>query len=453
MASKVSKKLGKRLDKLTDQWNIIIPKDIVEEFVKQQLEKISSQVTLSGFRKGKAPISEVDKKYGEDAFYRSIREVIGKYVDEIKNEEKYNLLTSPSVGFTSEVKRGKDLSISVNFTKKPKIDDIKYEKFKFDVHELELDDEDKKEEIDRFRSRMAKHTLIKEQKAVENGDMVDLDFVGKTGDGVEFAGGSAKGYKLEIGSKTFVENFEEQIIGHKKGETFDVKVKFPEVYHSTELQGKNATFSTTINDVYSKELPELNDDFAKSLGFKNGIGEIKDILFQNLKNIYESQMKQLLETNVFETLLSKIKFDLPENLLETRVNEFTADEQKKAEEKKEKFDEKATKKKYEEMLRKNYSIQLLVDNIAEKNDISVSEDEVMNMVEQNAIRNGLNIKEEKEKVKKDDNLIAYMEQMIKRSKVFNFIYEKIDKNIIKLNKKGFEEFLNKERNKIANNKK
>ena len=446
MAKEIKKKLIKKFDKLTNLWSITIPVDITKEEIEKQLKNFQLQVNIDGFRKGNAPLDVVEKKYGEDALYRAINVILRKSINEIIDENKYTLAMTPEVTFTKELKKNDENVINVTIVKKPEIPEIKYDKFEFDVYELELSQEDKDKELSDFANKMAKQKLVDDMREVKNGNIVDIDFVGKL-DGVEFEGGKAKGYKLEIGSKSFIEGFEEQIIGHKKGDVFDIKVKFPENYHSKELQGKDAVFTITLNDVYIKEKPELNDDFAKTLGFKE-MKEIEDLLFSNTKNMYDIQMKQLLKNDIFNSIISKTKFDLPETMIDREIDEKL--NQQKEEDKTGKFDEKKVRNELKENIYKSYYSFYLTDNIAEKNAISVSDDDINQAVSQDAIRSGFDVKEALDKIKNDEKMKNYISFTIKESKVYDFIFDNVKKKIKKLNKSQFDEFLEnayKQRNK------
>lgn len=450
------KKIIKKIDSLTEDWSIVIAKDEIEEAIKEELVKIQSRVHLDGFRKGNAPIDVIKKQYGDDAFYRAVNNCIRKNINEIIDEEKLALAMRPEVSMKDELEQGKDISAVVRFILKPEMPkNMELKKISVDVVELELTEEDKKEELERFREKMAKRELDETGKNVEKGDLVDIDFVGSR-EGENFGGGTAYHYKLEIGSNTFVEGFEEQIIGHKKGDIFDLNVKFPENYHSSDLADKDATFKITLHDIFVSKKPELNDEFAKSIGFED-MEKLKDLLFQNLKNVYEAQMKDLIKGSVFEAVIKGNKFDLPKSVIEQeaeeKLNKEKEEYEKRAEENKnnkdfkEKFDEKELLKKITEDLTKSYSAFYLTEHIAEQNNISVNEDEVKQTITQEAIRTGANVEEMLKNIDKDDKLKNYIAFSIKEAKVFNYIYDNISKNITNKDRKAFEQYLTEQRKK------
>lgn len=454
MGNEVIKKIIKKIDKLTNQWSIYIPSVAINKELKEQLEKVRAKVHIDGFRNGKAPLEIVEKRYGEEALYKAVNSIVHKTITEIVEEGKYKLAMSPEISFNGETfKKDEDVTIKVKIVQKPKIPEIKYDKVKFDVYELELSDSEKEEEMNNFRNKMAKQKLVEIDRPVNNGDAVDIDFVGKTADdNTEFSGGSAKGYKLEIGSNSFIEGFEKQIIGHKKGETFDINVTFPEEYHVSTLKGKKAIFTITINDIYEKELPELTDEFAKTLGFES-LEKVRSLLFDNVKNVFESNEKQLLKGKVFDAVIEQNKFDLPENAINDEIEDKVsreAEEAKKNDDKK--FNEKKVRQHIHDSLYKSYASFYLTDYIAEKNAIEVSEDEVKQVATQDAIRNGMNIKDVLDRLKNDSKLYNYISYAIKETKVFEFIYDRIKKNVKKLDRKSFEKYLEDERKKLAENK-
>ena len=452
MAKEIKKKISKKIDSLTQDWLITIPKDIIEDAINEELVKIQKDVKMDGYRQGHAPIEEVDKRYGDNAFYRALNSSIRKSINEILKDEEIKLAIQPEVDLIGEPKRGdKEVEVKARIVKKPTLPKINYEKIALDVVELELSEQDKKDELDRFAERMAKAVALKEERPVKKGDVVDINFTGRTAeDNVEFEGGQAKGYKLEIGSKSFIDGFEDQIIGHNKGEKFDVKVQFPKEYHASNLAGKDAIFAIELNDIFEKEKPELNDEFAKGLGFEN-IEKLKELLFKNLKDVYEGQMKNMLKDKLFDGIVDKYKFDLPESIIEKEVEDRLANEKERNKDNKD-WKEKDARKKLEEGLHKSYASFYLTDGIAEENAIEVSDKEIEQTAMQDAIRGGMNVNEVMENLKKDDRMKNYIGFALKEAKVFEFMFDKIKKNTTTLDKKGYEKFLEVERKKMAESK-
>ena len=443
------RKLAKKVDSLTHEWNITLYSDDLKETISEELKKIQARVHLDGFRNGHAPIDVVEKHYGEDALYRAVNSEIRKTIDEIVKDEEYNLAVSPEVTVASEIKKDKDINVVVRLVKKPEVPKINYEKFTFNVKELEMSEDDKNKEVERFRERMAKHNLDESGKSVEMGDLVDIDFIGRRADtNVEFPGGAAKGYKLEIGSHAFIDGFEDALIGHKKGDAVEIKVKFPEVYHSTELAGVEAIFSVKINDVFVKTLPELNAEFAKEIGFES-MDKVRELLFTNMKNFYESQMKGFLKDEIFETIIAKNKFDLPESVIENELEE-RLDKEKEAHKDDKKFNEKEARKAILAGLEKSYASFYLTDAIAKENAIEVTDDEVTSAATQDAIRGGMDVNKVLEQLQKDEQMRNYIRFAIKEAKVFDFIYDRVKKNVEKLDVAGFEKFFEEKRAEAEN---
>ena len=452
MAKEIKKKLSKKVDSLTQDWIITIPNEVIENGIKDELVKIQKDVKMDGYRQGHAPIEEIDKKYGENAFYRALNTAIRTSINEILADEKIKLAIQPEVDLEGQPKRGdKEIEAKVRIVKKPELPKINYEKIALDVVELELSEQDKKDELDRFAERMAKAVELKKQRAVKKGDIVDINFTGRTAkDNVEFEGGQAKGYKLEIGSKSFIDGFEDQIIGHNKGDKFDVKVQFPKEYHAQNLAGQDAIFAIELNEIFEKEKPELNDEFAKSLGFES-MEKIKELLFKNLKDVYEGQMKNMLKNKLFDGIVEKYKFDLPESIIEKEVEDRLANEKERNKDNKN-WKEKDVRKKIEEGLHKSYASFYLTDGVATENAIEVSDQEIEQTAMQDAIRGGMNVNEVLENLKKDDRMKNYIGFAIKEAKVFDFMFDKIKKNTTTLDKKGYEKFLEVERKKLEEGK-
>ena len=166
--------------------------------------------------------------------------------------------------------------------------------------------------------------LLTREGAAENGDTVDIDFEGFV-DGVAFEGGKAEHYSLVLGSGSFIPGFEEQIVGHKAGEEFDVNVKFPEEYQAEELAGKDATFKIKLHEVQYKELPELDDDFAKDVSEYDTLDELKDSIRKGIETNHEKQADQKVENDLIDQVVGGMKAEIPDAMIESRIEELVQD--------------------------------------------------------------------------------------------------------------------------------
>jgi trigger factor len=445
------KKSLKKNDKLIKEWLITVPANDLEEQIKVELiNEIQPKAKVQGFRQGHTPIDILDKHYGERAMYNVLNKVIQENIQQIYKEEDYSIAISPDVSFKSQPVRKKEVCVSITFTLKPIIPEIKYSKFSFSVSECELSADEKKEEMNRFLKRFGKDVLVgDENHKVENGDVVEIDFIGKI-DGVPFEGGAAKGYKLEIGSKSFIDNFEDQILSHKKGDSFDVSVKFPDGYHAKDLSGKPAVFSINLNNIYRKELPELNDEFAKTMNFES-VAKMEEMILNNAVNSLNKQAKNLIKKQVLDAIIEKYDFEIPETIVEREIVERMNNEKKKLadhvhdenckHDKHSDFNEKAFRKENTTQIEKSYRAFYFIDSVAKEQKIEVSKEEVQQVAIQEAIRSGADFKEIMNRIEKDEGLLNYISFSLKEDRVFEYVYGQINKDVKKLSMKKMQEFL------------
>lgn len=281
---------------------------------------------IPGFRKGKAPFEIVMKTYGPDLFYN---DALARIFDTVcvKEMEKQNFRPYSDY-FEPEIKqleRGKNVIITTKIASKPEVKIDKLPELKVEVKKEIASKKDVDEKIKQEQEKNTRITPIEKDRALKKGDFAILDFKGfianeKGEKGKAFEGGEAKDYQLEIGSNSFIPGFEEQMIGMKKGETKDLKLKFPEEYFSEELKGKDVIFEVTLHDIKEKIYPELDDEFAKDLGFDTLEEYRKDVekdLNKGLQLAYEEQVKKA----ILNVLASKIKVDIHEKILESKAEQ------------------------------------------------------------------------------------------------------------------------------------
>ena len=242
-----------------------------EEAMKKVYFKSAKYFNIPGFRKGKAPMQIVEKYYGKEIFYEdAFNELAGEALEEAVKENKLEVVSKPNIDVT-QIEKGKDLIFTAVMQTKPEAELGKYKGIEIKKVEYNVSNEDIEHELGHMQEHNARLVSI-EDRPVESGDIATIDFEGFV-DGVAFEGGKAEGHELEIGSNTFIPGFEDQIIGMKIDEEKDINVKFPEEYFSKELAGKDATFKVKVHEIKKKELPELDDEFAKDLSEFDTIDE------------------------------------------------------------------------------------------------------------------------------------------------------------------------------------
>ena len=282
-------------------------------------EKQKRRIRVPGFRQGKAPKKVIEKLHGEDVFYEeAIGFVYGKALDEAIAESKLDVVSVDDFNVIS-VNCKDGLYFSVNCTLKPDIGLKQYKGFEIKVPVRKVKEEDIKNQIENLRERAARIFLVEEDRAAEKGDLVVLDFLGFV-DGISLKGGQAKDYNLKLGSKQFIDGFEDQVQGHKVGEEFDVNVKFPENYHEETLRGKDAVFKCKLKAIKRFELPKEDDEFAKDVSEFKTLKELKE----DIKNKLEENNNNIKRNYILNDLLAKVvdnvEGEIPEVMFRNSYN-------------------------------------------------------------------------------------------------------------------------------------
>ena len=280
--------------------------------------KAKNKIALPGFRKGKAPLAMIERFYGKDVFYEDAFEIVfPEAVSEAYKEAGIEPVDSPKDVDVKSI--GEDgVLFELKVTTKP--DDVKVKAYKgleAEKAEVSVTAEEVDARIADMRERNAR-TITVEGRAAQKGDISVIDFEGFV-DGEAFEGGKGSGYELELGSGQFIPGFEDQVIGHNTGDEFDVNVKFPEEY-TPELAGKDATFKVTLHEIKVKELPELDDEFAKDLDYDT-VDELKKGIEADLLEHKQSDAEKEFEGKLMEELVSNLEAEIPEVMFETQTDE------------------------------------------------------------------------------------------------------------------------------------
>ncbi len=295
-----------------------------EKAVNNVYLKNRGKITVPGFRKGKAPRNVIEKMYGTGVFYEdAINAVLPEAYEAASKESELDIVARPEIDIDGEIENGKPIVFTALVTTKPEVELGKYKGIKIDKIEHTVSDEDVDSAIANEQKKNARVIYV-EDRAVEKGDIAVIDFDGSV-DGVAFDGGKGEDYELEIGSNTFIPGFEDQLIGAKTGEDVKVEVKFPEEYHAADLAGKDAVFMCKVKSIKTKELPELNDDFASEVSEFDTLDEYKKSVREKLEKEAEDRTKAEIENAVVKAVVEKAKFDLPDAMVEAEVDRSVND--------------------------------------------------------------------------------------------------------------------------------
>ena len=315
-------KLEKNMAKLT----IEVPAEEFEAAIEKAYQKNKNKINLPGFRKGKAPRKMIEKMYGVGIFYEDAANiVIPTAYDKAAAECGEEIVSQPVIDVV-QIEAGKAFIFTAEVALKPEVTLGEYKGLEVEKSVVEVKEEEVDAEINREREKNARVTDV-DDRAVENGDMIKLDFDGSV-DGVPFEGGKAENYPLTIGSGSFIPGFEEQLIGAKIGEEVSVNVTFPEEYHAESLKGKAAVFACKVNEIKVKELPEVDDEFAQEVSEFDTIAEYKDDIRAKLLKNKEAAAKREKENKVVEAAAANATMEIPDEMVKEQVrrmlNEFAA---------------------------------------------------------------------------------------------------------------------------------
>ena len=319
MSVKVENTENKNEVKLT--FNIEAEK--FEEAMKKVYTKTAKYFNIPGFRKGKAPMQLVERQYGSAIFYEdAFNELVPDIYDQAIKDNKIEAVSKPSIDIV-QMKKGKELIFTAVVETKPEVELGKYKGIEIKKIEYNTTDKDIEHELGHMAERNSRLVSI-EDRPVEKGDITTIDFVGSV-DGVEFEGGKAENHELEIGSNTFIPGFEDQIIGMKIDEVKDIKVKFPDDYFSKDLAGKDAVFKVTLHEIKKKELPKIDDEFAKDVSEFDTLDELKNSIKEKLDTENTEKTKYETEEEAIKAVCDNTKLDIPNGMIELEIDNMVKD--------------------------------------------------------------------------------------------------------------------------------
>lgn len=362
-----------------------VPEEEVEDALQQAYKKVVKDVNLPGFRKGKVPRKVLEAKYGPEILYQdAVDYLLPQAYSRAIDEEGIEPINQPEID-VQQIEKGQPLVFTAEVEVKPEVKLGEYKGVKVEVEKEEVDEEKLENHIEGLRQQHARLIEVEDKETeASDGDMVMIDFTGYV-NGEPFEGGDAQDYSLEIGTNTFISGFEEQLIGMKVGEEKEVKVTFPEDYRSEDLAGEEAVFEVTLKQIKQKELPELNDDFAREISDFDTFEEFKADAFQKLKDNAEQQYKTQLETAVIEKVSENAEVEIPETLIERQLDNILQDMEQylqyqglnlgtfleltgKSED--------DMREEHREEAEKRVKANLVLDEIIKEEDIDVTEDEL-----------------------------------------------------------------------------
>lgn len=312
-------KLEKNMAKLT----IEVPASDLEKALQSAYKKQKNKISLPGFRKGKVPRQMIEKMYGAEIFYDdAANELIPKAYAEAYDECDLEIVSRPEINVV-QIEKGKAFIFTADVATKPEVTLGEYKGLEVDKVSTRVTQKEVDAKIQEEAEKNAR-TITVEDRAVQDGDEVILDFEGFV-DGEAFEGGKGENYPLTIGSGSFIPGFEEQLVGAETEKEVEVKVTFPEEYHAEELKGKEAVFKCTVHEIKAKELPEIDDEFAAEVSEFDTLDEYKADVKAKIKEEKASEGKRKQEDQVVEQAIKNASYEIPEAMIDTQVMQM-ADE-------------------------------------------------------------------------------------------------------------------------------
>ena len=421
-------KLEKNMAKLT----IEVPAEEFDAAIKNAYNKNKNKFSIPGFRKGKAPLAMLEKMYGAGIFYEdAANEVIDASYPKAAEESKEEIVSTPEIKVT-QIEKGKAFIYEATVALKPEVTLGEYKGVEVKKAEAVVTDEDVENELTAARKKNGRLIDV-EDGTIEDGDNTIIDFTGYIDDKT-FDGGAGTDYPLVIGSHSFIEGFEDQLIGKKKGETCDVNVTFPAEYHADELAGKPAKFVVTIKEVKRNELPELNDEFASEVSDFDTLDEYKADIRKKLQEKKEQDAKVENENNVIEKVVENAQMELPQPMVDTQAREMVENYARRLQSQVLNINDYMkytgmTPEKLMEQMRpeaeKRIKTRLVLEKVVEVENVEVSDeklDEQINEIAASYKLEGAKLKEmmgerEKEQIREDLKVQAAIDLLVEQAKL------------------------------------
>ena len=423
MTAKLDKK-----EKNTVEFTITVSADKFSAAVDEAFKKNVKKITVPGFRKGKAPRKLIEKTYGEGVFYEeAVDALLPDAYEAAVKEMGIDPVDMPKIDI-ADLGKDKDLVIKGSVTVKPEVKLGDYKGLKLEEIVNTVSDKEVDEELTRRQERNARQVAI-EDRAVAKDDIANINFEGFV-DGVAFAGGKGENYDLVIGSGSFIPGFEDQIIGKTIGEEFDVDVTFPEDYHSEELKGKKATFKTKVNSIMVKELPELDDEFAKDVSEFDTLEELKADIKAKLTESADARTKQEKENAAIDAVIETMEADIPECMIDSRIESTIRENDARMAQQGISFEQYlgymgTTVEQFKEQMRPNAELQvkgtLALEEIAKLENLEAKDSDVDEQLQKMADAYKMELEKIKEFMRDED--IEALKSDIKITKAMEFLVE------------------------------
>ena len=418
-----------KVDKNVVSFEFSVSAEEFETGIEKSYRKNVGKINVQGFRKGKAPRKIIEKYYGAEIFYEdAINIVLPDAYDKAVEENKIFPVDQPEIDIKGEISKENGVTFTAKVTVKPEFELGTYKGVSAAKVSHRTLKKDIDAEIDKMRERNSRMVTV-EDRAVQKDDIANIDYEGFV-DGVAFEGGKGEGFDLTIGSGQFIPGFEDQLIGKNTGDEVDVNVTFPEEYHAEDLKGKDAVFKVKINSVKFKELPELDDEFAKDVSEFDTLEDLKKDVKEKLSAAGKEKAKHETEENVVKAVCDNTEIDIPDAMINSQIEKMIRD-----------FDMQlryqglnleqymkytgltidSIKEQYKEEAAKNVKTSLVLEKVCSVENIEATDAEVEKEYNTMAEQNNMKVEDIKKYVNEVD-----VKERIKAQKTIQFLVDNAD---------------------------
>lgn len=420
----VKKEGLKRYYKVKIEANDVVSKN------STRIEEIQKAAKLPGFRPGRVPTSYLEKRFGGSVTQETIDELVREASLKLIKDENLQMATQPKID-VPDYKEGMDLNYNFECELLPQIEELDYSKVKLTNYVVKVPESEIDKQIELRLSSLKTFKEVDDKEAeVRKGLGVEIDYEGYI-DGEKFEGGTSQDYQLEIGSKTFIGNFEDQLVGLKVGAHKQVKVSFPKEYHKQEFQGKKAVFEVDIKKILEVVKQELDDEFVKKQGAKT-IEEYKQKVRTEIEGFYNKKSREQFKKELFDYVESKVDIELPSSMVDSEfeavMNQYLTENNYKNQEEAEEKDAKQFKKNRKEYLtvaKRRVKVGILLSDIGQKNKIEIDDNEVMQALQAQMAGYPGNEADLLAYYQKNPQAMEYIRGPLLEDKVVDYVYGKV----------------------------
>lgn len=418
-----------KVDKNVVSFEFSVSGEDFEKAIEKAYKKNVGKINIQGFRRGKAPRQIIEKYYGAEIFYEdAVNIVLPDAYDKAVEENNIYPVDQPEIDIKGEISKETGVTFTAKVTVKPEFELGTYKGVKADKVSHRTLKKDIDAEIEKMRERNSRMVPV-EDRAVQKDDIANIDFEGFS-DGVAFPGGKGEGFDLTIGSGQFIPGFEEQLIGANIGDELDVNVTFPEEYHAEDLAGKPAVFKVKVNSIKVKELPELDDEFAKDVSEFDTLEDLKKDVKEKLSAAGKEKAKHETEENVIKAVCDATEIDIPEAMINSQIDKMIRDFDMQLRYQGLNIEQYAQytgatidtlKEQFREDAAKNVKTSLILEKVCEVEGIKATDKEVEKEYADMAEKNSMKLEDIKKYVAEND-----IKDRIKAEKTIKFLVDNAD---------------------------